>query len=156
MKLANKKKGFVLIFVLLILLPVLFFCGVIIEIALMDFKSNVNITGKQQAYNNAEAGLLDAASRLDTMDFSKNITQTYYLSFSTGSVICEALPSNHNDNVKVSIRAYLYLNPIEYSITATGNYKGFVIPLNTKYRRNKSVTILDKEVQNGLKEYALY
>lgn len=133
--LLGKKQGAALMLVIFISLPMLFFCSAFLEIVLMDVKMGVNLAGKQQAWNNAEAGLLDAAKRIRAMDFTQDISQSYGLMFSEGGITTGSAERG-NDNVVVTVLAYLQLNPAEYHVKCTGYYHGFSIPMEKCYLKD--------------------
>jgi hypothetical protein len=128
-----KRKGFILLYVLILAIPIMLVCSALLNIVLLDYKTNINISKKQQAYNNAEAGRLDAFTRLSTIDFRKDRNFTYYLRFGEGCAIYASTESESNDYVKVSIEANLAVIPKQYVIKTIGNHTGYTCPQDIIY-----------------------
>jgi hypothetical protein len=128
-----RRKGFILIYVFILAIPILLVCGTLLNIVLLDYKTNLNISKKQQAYNNAEAGRLDALNRLSIIDFSRNRYFTYYLRFEEGRTIYDTTTVESKDYVKVTIQANLSVIPKEYVINIIGDHTGYTCPRDTIY-----------------------
>jgi hypothetical protein len=120
-----RKKGFILVYMFILIIPILLVCGTLLNIVLLDYKTSVNVSKKQQASNNAEAGRFDAIRRIETIDFTKKTYVTYCLHFEDGIVIYSNVPVESNDCVVVSIQSNLSIVPPNYTIKTASNHMGY-------------------------------
>lgn len=74
MKIKSKKRGYALICVLIVMLPLLFTVAALLELALTDFKISSNVMGYQQSLYNREAGIECGVKKLQLHNYDKNFT----------------------------------------------------------------------------------
>ena len=118
-----KKKGFVLIYVLILIVPVMIIGGALMDFTLMDFKTSINIVNKQQTYYNAESGLLDALKRYTELTYDIHKLSIYYMDLSSIQMLLKFNLPQKDNYVKVKI-AYILDGIRTYRIESTGYYKG--------------------------------
>jgi Tfp pilus assembly protein PilX len=118
-----RKKGFVLIYVLILITMVMMICGALLDSTLMDYKTSINLVDKQQTYYNAETGLLDALNRYKVLIYDIHKQAIYYMDLSSVQMfINQSLPQKDN-YVKVKV-TYVWDSKRTYNIESTGYYKG--------------------------------
>lgn len=121
MKIINKK-GFVLIYVLILVVPVIIIGGALLDFTLMDFKTSINTMNKQQTYYNAETGLLDALKRYQKLTYDIHKLSIYYMDLSSIQMLLKSSSPQNDNYVKVKV-SYVWDGIRTYSIESTGYYK---------------------------------
>lgn len=118
------KKGYVIIYVILFMIPVMMVSLSLIDISITNLKTSSNILAKQQACYNAEAGVSYGLKLIKSLNYPETLKRTYYLSFDNCSV--EILDTKINDDsiAEVKISSQASGNKIEYTISSTGKFMG--------------------------------
>lgn len=118
-----KRKGFAIIYVLIIIIPVAFMALSLLDINTVNYKMISNVVNAQQSYYLAEAGIEHGANRLKQLGYPTNYRETYYVYF-------DDLILNYALNYTGTSYAVVYLSCIQslgktsYSIDSTGYFGG--------------------------------
>jgi flagellar basal body-associated protein FliL len=118
-----KRKGFALIYVLIIIIPLSFMGMSFLDINLTNFKMNANIINAQQSYYYAEAGLEHGICRAKELGFQSNYKLTYYIYFDDLSLNAS---SKYSGDRYVQIKiSFGYINGKKIcTIDSTGFFQG--------------------------------
>jgi hypothetical protein len=104
------------------MIPVIMISMELMDLTLMDLKTNLNVSLKQQSYYNAECGMLDGLKRYDCLSYDGFRISIYYINFSDYGVKFTLTNPKNSDYAKVKLSYVAQNNERVYTIESTGFY----------------------------------
>lgn len=120
------RKGFVMVYILILMIPVMLISLALLELVSTDYMSNINIEAKAQTFYNAETGIEDGVNSYKYIAYDGFRMSKYYLDLQNDKMQYTLSPPNDNDYVKVEVSYNNIKKNRVYSIKATGIYKGCI------------------------------
>lgn len=120
------KKGSVIIYVLILIIPVIMILTALTDITVTDYKINSNILIKQQALYYSESGMEFAYNTLKKLGYPKSLNSTYYIKIYDNRIEISDKKTESNKMIVVNIISEFRNNKVIYIINSTGIYKGYV------------------------------
>lgn len=114
-----KRKGSVLIYILILMIPVMLISISLLEISNINFKIAINVISSRQAQYNAEAGLIYGIKKLDAHSYDESFSQYNSEKYIIFDNKITAFDSKNYSETYIS-----YFNNI-FTVTSRGYYKGF-------------------------------
>jgi hypothetical protein len=129
-----KKRGFSLIYVVILTVPVTMLAINLLDLTLTDMKASLNTVNLQQAYYFSETGIENAANKIINLNYPNEFNETYYILFNEDTLTYSNSSSLSPTFVKVKI-TYKRRNGIsKYTITSIGSCNG------SQYTLTKTIT----------------
>lgn len=119
-----KRNGFVIIYVLIVMIPVMIISMALLDLTSTDCITNINIVNKAQTYYNSETGMLDGLKRYKNITYNRYNKSVYYLDFNNNQILFRVSQPSSMDYVKVEISYTNLDSKRNYNIKAIGIYKG--------------------------------